>query len=53
MRDFYIRDLGEFKREPGYLTDTLGFAQDKFVASYMPLIKNYEKAVQLIDSQNG
>ena len=46
LRDFYIRGLREFEREPGYLTDTLGFAQDRFEERYMPLARNYGAALE-------
>lgn len=42
IRDFYIRGLREFGREEGYLIDTFGFAQDRFVEQYLPLIERYE-----------
>lgn len=41
LREFYIRGLREFGGEPGYLIDTLGFAQDRFEASYEPLARSF------------
>lgn len=48
-RDFYIRGLREFEREPGYLIDTLGHAQDRFKSSYQPLIDSYVEWVEEIE----
>lgn len=45
LRPFYIRGLKEYSREPGYLLDTLGLAQDRFEASYEPLARSYWNAV--------
>lgn len=45
LREFYIRGLREFDREPGYLVDTLGFAQDRFEAAYIPMIAEFQDAM--------
>lgn len=50
LREFYIRGLREFNREPGYLVDTLGFAQDRFEAAYIPMIVEFRDAVARDDA---
>lgn len=45
IREFYIRGLREYEREPGYLTDTCGHAQDRFEALYMPMVCEFARAM--------
>lgn len=46
LRGYYLRGLRESEREPGYLTDTCGFAQDRFEAEYMPLAREFWDLMQ-------
>lgn len=41
IRQFYLRGLREFEREPGYLLDTCGYAQDRFGERYLPLADEF------------
>lgn len=41
IRQLYLRGLREFEREPGYLIDTCGYVQDRFEASYLPLVREF------------
>jgi Fic family protein len=50
LRGYYIRGLREFAREPGYLVDTFGFAQDRFDANYRPMIDDYVERVARVDA---
>lgn len=48
VRDFYLRGLREYEREPGYLIDTLGWCQDDFETRYLPLMRRYERSIEAI-----
>lgn len=45
LREFYIRGLREYNREPGYLIDTCLTAQDRFAARYLPLAESFAAAL--------
>lgn len=45
IRQFYLRGLREYKREPCYLNETCGFSQDQFRASYLPLAIEFQRAM--------
>jgi len=44
-RDFYIRGLRNYPQEKGWLTDTCLYAQDIFIAKYIPLAQSYLDAM--------
>lgn len=46
LRGFYIRGLREFDKTPGYLVDTLGSAQDRFEAAYIPMVLEFCEAME-------
>ena len=48
LREFYIRGLRNYPKEHGWLVDTFGTCQDRFAASYLPLLRSYERAIQAI-----
>ena len=45
IRLYYIRGLREYANVTGYLEDTCGFAQDRFEATYMPMAKEFMRAL--------
>ncbi|WP_130811475.1 Fic family protein [Olsenella sp. Marseille-P4559] len=48
LRGYYLRGLREYERTPGYLTDTCGFAQDRFEEGYMPLAREFASEMRAI-----
>ena len=52
LRDFYIRGLRDYKTEKGYLVDTLGAAQDRFAARYVPMAAEFSEVMERLAEQD-
>lgn len=53
LRDFYIRGLGLYHEEHGWLRDTCLTAQDLFNAKYTSLTMSYAKALDIASSKDA